>query len=70
MPKFEAPIHNQDVADCIKRGERHKDYRDDWAEVHYIEFEAENIHDARTKAERKYPRDRGFVIGRLQLIQD
>ncbi|MDA0241696.1 MAG: hypothetical protein O3A84_16950 [Proteobacteria bacterium] len=62
MPEFEVAIFNQQVRDKVREGERHRDLSDDWADVHYIEVEAEDVSAARAKIQRKYPADRGYVI--------
>lgn len=62
MPTFEIAVYNQTVREKIKSGERHRELKDEWADIHYVEVEAENIDSARRKAEGKFPKDRGFVI--------
>lgn len=62
MPKFEVAIFNQQVREKVREGERHRDLSDDWADVHYIEVEAEDVSAARAKIQRKYPAERGYVI--------
>ena len=62
MPTFEIAVYNKAVRDKIKVGERHRELKDDWADTHYVEIEAEDIAAARRKAEGKFPRDRDFVI--------
>jgi len=62
MPRFEVAVYNQSVRDKVKAGERHRELNDDWADVHYVEIEADDAATARRKAEVKYPRSRGFVI--------
>ena len=62
MPTFEIAVYNQSVREKLKLGERHRELKDDWADIHYVEIEAEDIAAARRKAEGKFPQDRGFVI--------
>ena len=62
MPTFEIAVYNQTVREKIKVGESHRELKNDWADIHYIEIEANDIATARRKAEGKFPRDRGFVI--------
>ncbi len=62
MPAFEIAVYNRVVREKIKVGERHRELKDDWADIHYVEIEAGDVAAARRKAESKYPADRGFVI--------
>ena len=62
MPIFEIAVYNQTVREKLKSGERHRELKDDWADIHYVEIEAEDIAAARRKAAGKFPPDRGFVI--------
>ena len=62
MSTFEIAVYNRTVREKIEVGERHRELKDDWADIHYVEIEADDIVAARRKAEGKFPRDRGFVI--------
>lgn len=62
MPTFEVAVYNQEVRDCVRNGDRHRDLSDDWADTHYIEFRAESESQAKASATRKYPSNRGYVI--------
>ena len=62
MRKFEFEIHNNEVAEALRAGDRHKVFKDEWADVHFIEFSGEDVNDARGKAARRYPAHQGFVI--------
>ncbi len=62
MATFEIAVYNQAVREKIKLGERHRELKDEWADIHYVEIEAEDMASARRKAEGKFPQDRGFVI--------
>jgi hypothetical protein len=62
MPKFEVAIYNAQVRAKVRVGERHRDLSDDWAETHYVVFDAADEAEARSLAERKYPEERGYVI--------
>ena len=62
MPTFEIAVYNQSVREKLKLGERHRELKDDWADIHYVEIEADDIATARRKAEGKFPQNRGFVI--------
>lgn len=62
MPVFEFEIHNNDVAEAVKAGERHRFFKDEWASPHFFEFPGNDVDEARRKAERRYPVAQGFVI--------
>ena len=62
MPVFEFEIHNKDVREAMKNGDRHRFFKDEWADTHFIEFSGGNLEDARIKAERRYPPEQGFVV--------
>jgi len=62
LQTFEITIYNQQVRALVFDGESHKRYRDEWADTHYIEFDAESEADAIAKCDRKYPKADGFVI--------
>ena len=60
--KYEVAIYNKDVRQQVKMGERHKEFTDDWADIHYIVVSASSDADARAKISVKYPAAKGFVI--------
>ena len=62
MPTFEVAVYNRVVREKIKAGERHRELKDDWADIHYVEIEADDVAAARRKIEGKYPKDHGYVI--------
>ncbi|MCC7016897.1 MAG: hypothetical protein IT564_06815 [Rhodospirillales bacterium] len=62
MATFEIAVYNQAVREKLKLGERHRELKDEWADIHYVEIEAEDMASARRKAEGKFPQNRGFVI--------
>jgi hypothetical protein len=62
MPTFEIAVYNQTVREKLKLGERHRELKDEWADIHYVEIEADDMASARRKAEGKFPPNRGFVI--------
>lgn len=62
MPKFEVAIYNEEVRELVQMGERHKNYSDDWEDIHYFEVSAANEGAARVKMQAKYPASQGFVI--------
>ena len=62
MSVYEIAIHNEQVRELMRQGERHRTFSDDWADTHYIEFTADSPDDAVAKCRRKYPQEEGFVI--------
>ena len=62
MPIFEFEIHNDAVLAALKAGDRHKFFKDEWADTHFIEFSGHDVDEARSRAERRYPANQGFVI--------
>ena len=62
MPDFEIAIYNADVRDRVAEGKRHRDLANEWADVHYLNVEAEDEIVAAEKIARKYPKHRGYVI--------
>ena len=67
MQTYEITIYNQAVRELVLDGESHKRYTDDWADAHYIEFEADSEAGAVEKCGRKYPQQDGFVIEQVTL---
>tara|TARA_B110000438_G_scaffold267388_1_gene282203 strand:+ start:100 stop:324 length:225 start_codon:yes stop_codon:yes gene_type:complete len=70
MPKFEVAIYNQEVCDEIAKGDNHKLFDDEWAELHFIEVSAENEEGAKAQLQNRYPTDKGFVIDSIVKIED
>ncbi len=68
MPMFEFEIYNSDVLDALKAGRRHKVFKDEWADTHFIEFSGTDETDARRRAERRYPASQGFVIAGVKEV--
>lgn len=68
--KFEVAIYNQQVRDCVALGEPHRDYTDDWADIHYIEIRARSHNDAALLAAKRYPAEKGFVIGDVEEVRE
>ena len=62
MAKFEVAIHNEDVRNCVKAGRKHHALSSDWADTHYIEIDARNDMEARSKIARRYPSSQGYII--------
>jgi len=68
MAVFEFEIHNRDVLDALKAGGRHRIFKDEWADTHFIEFQGRDAAEARGKAERRYPANQGFVISSVKEV--
>lgn len=68
MAKFEVTVFNKEVREKVNEGEHHRQFTDDWADLHYIEIEASNESTARERAESKYPDNQGFVIDSVMLV--
>ena len=67
MAKFEFTVYNAEVRQKVVDGDRHKRFADDWADLHYIEIEADNEEQARAKIEVMHPSVQGFVIDETLL---
>ncbi len=68
MAKFEVIVYNKEVREKVKEGERHRQFTDDWADLHYIEIDASNETNAKERAETRYPSEQGFVIESVQSM--
>lgn len=66
--KYEVAIHNAEVRQLLKEGERHKRLTDDWADTHYVEVLARDEAEARAKIEARYPASKGFVINHVLAV--
>ena len=66
--KFEGTVCNKEVRKKVNEGEHHRQFTDDWADLHYIEIEAVNESIARERAESKYHDNQGFVIDSVMLV--
>ena len=62
MAKFEVAVYNAEVRQKVEDGQRHSRFTDDWADMHYIEIEADNEELARAKIEVLHPSVQGFVF--------
>jgi hypothetical protein len=62
MAKFEIAVYNTEVRQKVADGEHHRRFTDDWADMRYIEIEADNEEQARAMIEVMHPSVRGFVI--------
>ncbi|MSO92988.1 MAG: hypothetical protein EXQ86_06260 [Rhodospirillales bacterium] len=65
MPKFEVGIYNEQVREALKDGRKHRRLNDEWAEINYIEVEAETADAARAKAKARHPAQQGYVIAHI-----
>lgn len=70
LKKYEAAVFNQKVRDCLSIGEQHRDYDDEWAEIHYIEIVARSEEEARQQVSRKYPPAKGFVVRDVEEVRE
>ena len=68
--KYEVAIYNKAVRQLVTEGDRHKDLKDSWADIHYIEVRAGSEREARTKIEAKYPASHGYVIEAVTPVAD
>ena len=68
--KYEVAIFNKDVRQQVKIGEKHKDFTDDWADMHYIVVTAVSEQDARAKISARYPATKGFVIEQVSKAME
>ena len=64
---YEVTVFNQAVRDAMKEGERHLFFKDDWADIHWIEMRAYTPGAARKKIEDRYPSFRCYVITDIQV---
>ena len=62
MANFEVAVFNQEVRDLVQNGQSHRDFTDDWADIHLIEISAPDVATALSKIRSRYPETRGFVI--------
>lgn len=68
MAKFEFAVYNSEVRHKVADGEHHRRFADDWADTRYIEIEADNEEQARSKIEVVYPSVQGFVLDNIMKI--
>ena len=62
MANFEFSVYNAEVRQKVADGEHHNRFTDDWADMRYIEIEADNEEQARALIEVMHPSVQGFVI--------
>jgi hypothetical protein len=61
--KFEVAIFNEIVKKSVREAEKNRTgLSDDWADVHYIEVNAETPEQAKARLYNRFPQARGFVI--------
>ena len=65
MAKFEITIYNKEVRQKVADDEHHRRFTDDWADMHYIEIEADNEEQARALVEVMHPCVQGFVMDEI-----
>ena len=68
MAKFEVAVYNAEVRHKVADGERHKRFTDEWADMYYIEIEADNEEHARAKIEVMHPSVQGFVLDNIMKV--
>ena len=66
--KFEAAVYNQEVRRLVQEGSKHRNLDDEWADMHYIEVRANDIHGARAKVEARFAEDAGYVIDSISAV--
>ncbi|NQV56554.1 MAG: hypothetical protein HQ503_11905 [Rhodospirillales bacterium] len=69
MVDFEIAIFNADVRACVEAGDRHRDLKDEWADIHYFDIKAANAVEARAKISRRYPAEKGYVIENIAEVR-
>ncbi len=60
--KFEVGVYNKEVREAMRQGDRHRELKDDWADIHWIEVFAIDEEAAREKVMHRFPPERGYVI--------
>lgn len=63
LPKFEIIVHNSLVRKALdKMQPNDTGFQDKWADNNYLFLEARTREDAKREADRRYPKEKGFVI--------
>jgi hypothetical protein len=70
MAAFEVAIYNSEVRARVADGIKHRDLSDNWADIHYIEIEADDEAQALEKIQRRYPARRGYVIDAISEVKE
>ena len=65
MPMFEAAIFNRDVRDLVAKHLHHEFLDDVWAELNFIDIEAQDETSAMAKLRRRYPEKNGYEITQI-----
>jgi hypothetical protein len=60
--KFEITVFNQEVKDLLEQNQKHEFLNDVWAERNYIEIESSSMDQAKKTANRRYPKNQGYVV--------
>jgi hypothetical protein len=69
VKRFEASLYNRWVRLLLDSGEANvTGFSDSWADIHYIEVEADSIVKAGRQLSRDYPDEVGFVILGIEEI--
>ena len=68
MAMFEIKIYNKKVREKVEAGEHHGRFRDSWADSQYIEIDAPNEEQARSRIEVMHPGIQGFVIDDIRKV--
>ena len=68
MANFEFAVYNAEVRQKVADGEHHKRFTDEWADMRYIEIEADNEEQAHALIEVILPSVQGFVIDEILEI--
>ena len=69
MALFEVTIYNKEVRKKVEAGERHKRFRDTWADFQYIPIRGNNEDQVRARVEEMHPNDQGFVIDDIRMVE-
>lgn len=72
MPRhtFEIGVYNAKVRDAVEAGRHHTDLRDEWADIHYLEIEADDEAEVRMTAARRFPAEAGYILDSVtQLVE-
>lgn len=78
LNKYEIAIFNQAARDFIDEAaveatgdtNGHPQWGKEWADLRYIEIDAETEEDARKRIHRRHPERHGFVIKDVMLIKE
>ncbi len=68
MALFEITIYNKEVRKKVEAGEHHRRFRDSWADFQYIEIDADNEEQVRSRIEVMHPGVQGFVIDDIRKV--